>query len=102
VTKPEDKVHEDAGRQAFLKLAGPDQQVDAFKLLEILNGLFKKGSIHDCFCSLKEYYISYLVYIFEQHVGSLRNELYIYIYIYIYSTNVIYKWQTDEMDVKSI
>ena len=47
--KPEDQAHEDAGRQAFLRVAGADKEVDAFELRDILNGLYTKGTMHALF-----------------------------------------------------
>ena len=40
-----DDEHEDAARESFINLAGEDGEVDAFELQNILNGVFKRGTV---------------------------------------------------------
>ena len=42
--KQEDENGNDEAKQAFVNLAGPDGEIDAFELQDILNSVFMRGA----------------------------------------------------------
>ena len=59
----EDSIESDNLKSAFLKLAGDDEEIDAFELMNIFNTSLKRGLLHDLYPTTFDFSLLLIYYL---------------------------------------